>query len=384
MTTRGVITITRTMLAVPRGDAKSRDALAEIQGKRKGVFPLDQRLGLDVLPLKMTPKMMCAVAREAVRAKSYREATATILERYRVRLSERTVRKVTDLVGRLVEEDDRRRGEEARKAIAAGFDRRTRRRRADDVLYIEMDGAMVLTRDEGGKWRECKIGIVFASEDVREWKTAKGEVRRRIGAKRLVAHIGGWREFAELLLGVAHLYDYRRRAHVVVVTDAAEWIRLLVAELFPEATHILDLAHVKEHVSEFSRLTGLAEAERREWAGLVDADIEEGRIDEALGRIAPYRDVKLGEDDTNLYNYVEGHREMMRYDEYRAAGYFVGSGASESANKYVMQNRMKLSGMRWSLAGGQSMVALKCRYEADRWDEVVEIVSDAYRVALPE
>ena len=61
---------------------------------------------------------------------------------------------------------------------------------------------------------------------------------------------------------------------------------------------------------------------------------------------------------------------MMRYDEWRAAGYFVGSGAIESANKYTMQNRMKLSGMSWKLETARGMLALKARLESGLWHEV--------------
>lgn len=387
ITTKGVLTIRRTMLAVPRGDEKSRAALAEIQGTRKGVFPLDELLGIDRLPLKMTPAMMCAVAREAVRAQSYRDAEALVAQHYRVTICSRTIRKVTELVGSLVAEDDRKRGAEAREAMEAGFDRRTRRRRADDVLYIEMDGAMVATRGDGGgvRWRECKIGMAFARADMREWTTRKGEVRREITTKRFVGLIGGYREFGELLLGmVHHCYDHRRRHRIVVVTDGAEWIRTLVRDLFPGATHILDLAHAKEHVSAFSRLIGLSEDERAEWVGLVNRDIEEGRVEDALDRIRPYRDAEIPADETNLYDYVESRTEMMRYADFRAAGDFVGSGACESANKYVMQDRMKLTGMSWGLVGGQAVLALKCRYEADCWDEVVALVEAAYGVAIIE
>ena len=68
----------------------------------------------------------------------------------------------------------------------------------------------------------------------------------------------------------------------------------------------------------------------------------------------------------------------MNYKEYREKGYFVGSGASESANKYVMQNRMKLEGMRWNIETGQGMLALKTRYEGRCWDEVQSIVEKSF------
>ena len=67
----------------------------------------------------------------------------------------------------------------------------------------------------------------------------------------------------------------------------------------------------------------------------------------------------------------------MNYKDYKDKGYFVGSGASESANKYTMQNRMKLQGMRWNVATGQGMLSLKARLESNCWDEVDPILRNS-------
>lgn len=60
----------------------------------------------------------------------------------------------------------------------------------------------------------------------------------------------------------------------------------------------------------------------------------------------------------------------MDYGSYKKANYFLGSGAIESANKYTMQNRMKLQGMRWNIEPAQRVLSLKARLESDRWHEV--------------
>ena len=60
----------------------------------------------------------------------------------------------------------------------------------------------------------------------------------------------------------------------------------------------------------------------------------------------------------------------MDYKAYREANIYVGSGAIESANKYTMQNRMKLQGMRWNPDTAQGVLALKSRLESDHWYEI--------------
>ena len=77
---------------------------------------------------------------------------------------------------------------------------------------------------------------------------------------------------------------------------------------------------------------------------------------------------------TNLYTYVKNHYSGMDYRSFREKGYFVGSGAIESANRYLMQNRMKLPGMRWNKDAAQRMLSLKVREESGQWNQVVDMM----------
>ena len=59
----------------------------------------------------------------------------------------------------------------------------------------------------------------------------------------------------------------------------------------------------------------------------------------------------------------------MRYDEYRASNYFVGSGVIEAGCKNIIASRMKKSGARWSLRGANSIIALRCSLASNRFDD---------------
>ena len=61
----------------------------------------------------MTPRMVLIVAREGIRAKSYKEAAITLEERFLEPFSPDLVRSVTDYVGAIVWTDDQ---EQALKA----------------------------------------------------------------------------------------------------------------------------------------------------------------------------------------------------------------------------------------------------------------------------
>lgn len=369
ITILGKIRYRRTLLAPVGPD--SVKALAAIQ-KEKYICPLDIAIGVNKLPFKITTKMMTAMAKEAIRSTSYERAAQVIQEHYGVKIGTANVRFVTDYVGFVVYEDDKRRADEAKAAYAVRIDKRKKHRRSDDILYLEMDGAMVNTRvqTEDSSWKECKIGMAFHSSDIRAYRTDSGEIRRQILKKRIVGYIGNYNVFKYHLLAIARDYNYQYCSKIVVISDGASWIKTIVDELFPDAIHILDLCHVKEHVGDFGKWLIKDEREAHQWITKVCALIEEGEIEQVLEFLRPYKDIKYPQNVLNLYTYIENHRTSMDYRSYKKANYFLGSGAIESANKYTMQNRMKLQGMRWNIEPAQRVLSLKARLESDRWHEV--------------
>ena len=64
--------------------------------------------------------------------------------------------------------------------------------------------------------------------------------------------------------------------------------------------------------------------------------------------------------------YFENNQGRMHYDEYKAKGYHIGSGTAESACKHVVGQRLKQSGMTWSLAG--AILQLRILWKNNEWD----------------
>jgi hypothetical protein len=71
-----------------------------------------------------------------------------------------------------------------------------------------------------------------------------------------------------------------------------------------------------------------------------------------------------------LIGYLQGHTHRMAYPEYLAKGWYIGSGAIESACKTVVGQRLKLAGMRWGEAGSHAVCHLRAldRSEKGQWD----------------
>src|SRR6266851_3750713 len=62
---------------------------------------------------------------------------------------------------------------------------------------------------------------------------------------------------------------------------------------------------------------------------------------------------------TKKLAYVHERQAMLTYATFQAQGYPIGSGSVESANKLVVQSRMKGAGMRWFPAHVNAMLALR-------------------------
>lgn len=69
-----------------------------------------------------------------------------------------------------------------------------------------------------------------------------------------------------------------------------------------------------------------------------------------------------------VIGYLERNRPFMKYDEYLAAGYPIGSGVAEGACRHLVKDRMELTGMRWGVPGAQAMLDLRAVYLNDEWE----------------
>ena len=147
-------------------------------------------------------------------------------------------------------------------------------------------------------------------------------------------------------------------------------------ELFPEAVQILDLYHLKENVYTYAKHK-FAQDEKKvvPWAEHIINLLEKGKADDVL-KLLP-EDEKLPVGIVNLRTYISNNIDRIDYPKYKHKGYFVGSGAIESANKVILQRRLKQAGMRWSVNGAQAVLSLRAKVESKRWQHDVSSVLEA-------
>ncbi len=249
-----------------------------------------------------------------------------------------------------------------------------------DKLYAAIDGTGVPVtaketagRDGKGedgraRTREVKLGVFFTQDKL----DGKGYPVRDRDSSSYIATF----EPAAVFAGLVEAEGIRRGAgHVrqlTILGDGAAWIWNIASSNFPEATQIVDLYHAREHLHDLARLLEFMLGDRKdEWLAARTEDLDYGDIDGLCktARAFPLTGVKKDELDKAL-GYFENNAPRMRYKWSRSRGLFVGSGAVESGCKAVIGQRLKLSGMHWTVAGAGAIAALRCR-EASSQRETV-------------
>lgn len=164
---------------------------------------------------------------------------------------------------------------------------------------------------------------------------------------------------------------------LVCLMDGEKALWEVAGEWLPRAVGILDLFHVLE------RLWQAAYCFHAERSPEAEAFVThrlrmllEGKAGYLIGGLKRLRDeagLKGGKRRTlnAAIQYLENNREHMKYDEYLAAGYPIGSGVAEGACRHLVKDRLECTGMRWTVNGAQAMLHLRAIYLNDYWDDFV-------------
>jgi hypothetical protein len=338
--------------------------------------PLDEGLGITELPHKMTKGLMLEAAYYGQNQSSFSDASEMLERALHMRINKETMREVTETIGSMVFDADEEKAAhilENMHEIETAPDNEALK----GVLYIMTDGASLNTRakdESGSTWRENKTVIAFTDKDMIKRKDGSHIIVK----KEYAALVGSAEKFKGHVLCSAINAGYGKTCETVIIGDGAAWIRNMGKELFPEAVQILDLYHLKENIYTYAKHKfANNEKEYVPWAETFIDKIEKGNKEEAL-MLLPENE-KLPANVVNLRTYINNNIDKIDYPDYKAKGYFVGSGAVESANKVILQRRLKQSGMRWNVPEAQSVLSLRAKVESGRWNS--DVVPVLYKSA---
>jgi len=278
-----------------------------------------------------------------------------------VQLSEPRVRRLTEKAGAAmvaVQEAEVERLEREAPLAPAG----------PALQLLSVDGAMVPL--VGREWTEVKT--LALGEVTREWDPGRGEEVIKTVELSYFSRCLGSEEFARQALVETHRRGLERAQCVCGVCDGAEWEQKFIDYHRPDAVRVLDFPHGAESVAAAGRsVYGEGSAEFTAWFDRQRHQLRHGEEEEVLGELRRLSEQEPAHRELieEKLQYLTKRREMIRYEEFVAAGYPIGSGSVESANKVVIQARLKQAGMHWARENVNPMAALRNVACNDRWEE---------------
>jgi len=129
-------------------------------------------------------------------------------------------------------------------------------------------------------------------------------------------------------------------------------------------TIICDIIHVLEYVWKAGKVLNEDEKEIRKWVSKRFYTILEGKsstVASGMCRSATNRKLKKScrEPIDICARYLLNHSNYLKYSEYLKKGYPIATGIIEGACRYLVKDRMEITGARWSLVGADSLLKLR-------------------------
>jgi len=244
----------------------------------------------------------------------------------------------------------------------------------DRQLYISMDGSMLLTRDKEQAWKEVKLCRMFYNTDRVE---SVSKNRNMITDSHYVAHLGGHEVFLNKVSEVIPL-----DANAVFIADGAKWIWNWVDDYYPKCIQILDFYHCKGHLCCFAK-EYFTEKEALIWVEDSIDKLKTERVELFLKELEklPDKNKELQKSKNKLLAYLTNNKKRINYGKFLRQGLLIGSGPIESANREVIQKRMKLSGQRWTVQGAKQMLNLRTCYKSNKQMLVRKLITDYKMIA---
>jgi Uncharacterised protein family (UPF0236) len=346
--------------------------MACVRPVESGFFPLDEELGL--LPSRLTPTQHEHLVRLATWM-PFARAAEMLEALLGVQVSAATVRRLTEQAGAHSEalQTAQSQQPEPQTPAKAG----TKASPVPLKQVISTDGAYVpLVK---GEWAQVRT---VAIADVETRTSAQGREQVKVTHLSYFSRMTDADTFEKLAEVEMRRRSVRQAQAICAVSDGAVWLQHFIDLHRPDALRILDFPHAAESVNaigEAVRASGRRLPGR--WLeGVLHRLKHEGpdRVLLHLSRLCER--CKDPETDKKL-RYLSTRRELMQYPTYQQAGWPIGSGMVESANKLGMQTRLKGPGMRWAPAHVNPMLALRTAVCNERWSPAwQEIQSEQLRL----
>lgn len=343
----------------------------------RGFSPRDRDLGIERSSVSPAVLRMIGAVGALV---SFEEGSALLTELAGIDVATKQVERLAEKLGADIAADEKRHVDPLDSAPLPS------------VLYLGLDGTGVPMRgseltgragkqaDGSAKTREVKLCTIWSAES----RGPDGRPERDEGS---VSYSGAIESaatldtdtdpspFAQRVLREATRRRFPQAKRTVVIGDGAPWIWNIARELFPHATEIVDRFHVKQHLSDLSKVIyGADPAQARAWAERRHEELDSGRFGDLLRAVRRHAD--RHDQARRCFQYLHHNRERMRYPQFEAEGLCTSSGVVEAGCKLAIGTRLKRAGMHWTVAGANAIIALRCARLSGRFQDYWERRTD--------
>ncbi len=292
---------------------------------------------------------------------SFAKSAQKIKEHYAITIGESTIRKVTLLHAEAM---DKQQKSDNLSVQTAGC----------PVQIAEIDGCMIpiMTPDSDPDAKDKR------KKKTLHWQEGRLSLAHELDSKTpkfSAIFQGSTKDAGKTLLNCSIKAEFGKQTHLHGVGDGASWIALQYKEVFGEqGSYLIDFFHVCEYLSDASASCcdinpkGWLEEQKNhlknnDYLIVIDnlsAFLEDESIDD---KQAPVR---------VCHRYLSNRTDQLDYKNALENGLPIGSGEIESAHRYVIQKRLKLSGAWWKASNVNPMLSLRVVRVNDEWSEYWE------------
>jgi hypothetical protein len=344
---------------------------------RSGFYPRDRQLGIEKTCFSPATVRMIGTVGSMV---SFQEGSQLLRELAGIGIAASQVERGAEALGAEIAADERlQTGSLGQEPLPP-------------TLYLGLDGTAIPMRaeeltgragkqpDGSAKTREVKICAVWSAEA----RDSEGLPMRDEGSVSYSAAIESAATpdiaehrsaFAERVLREASRRRFGEAQRMVVVADGAPWIWNIAQDLLPGAIQIVDRFHVKQTLHRTAQaIFGSTDEQARQWATARCAELDSGKPSAIVRALRPHAGDCADAARCRLYIFRNRHR--MRYPQFHKQGLCTSSGVLEAGCKVAIGTRLKRSGMHWTLAGANSIIALRCCRLSGRFEDFWERRND--------
>jgi hypothetical protein len=251
------------------------------------------------------------------------------------------------------------------------------------IQLLSVDGAMVPL--VGGEWAEVKrlaVGTVVPGPPADD-----GSPSVRTAELSYFSRLADADSFGRLATIETHRRGTLSAGTVCGVTDGAVWCQGFLDLQRPDAVRILDFPHAVSYLAQVAQARHPDDALRaRTWLTEQRHTLRHGDPATVVAAVqACAAEVDTASPAAQLIGdaaaYLSTRRDHLDYAAFSAAGYPIGSGCVESANKLLVEARLKGSGMHWARTNVNPVVCLRALLCSERWTEVWPAIWQAWQAA---